>query len=142
MEHHFKIAISKNYQKLNVDLPKVRYYQTFVDYGGVKQKWVLLLSHKMKEKKEKTLIVHFYQVDVLKDLNVSISLNFHFDSVIPASLAGVFLHLTFLPSWYVNPACSLQKLKCGFRCKKYGYFIKQVKTFTIRKVNHSHYLEK
>jgi len=24
MEHHFKIAISKNYQKLNVDLPKVR----------------------------------------------------------------------------------------------------------------------
>ena len=31
------------------------FYQTFVDYGGVKQKWVLLLSHKMKEKKEKTL---------------------------------------------------------------------------------------
>lgn len=27
------------------------FYQTFVDYGGVKQKWVLLLSHKMKEKK-------------------------------------------------------------------------------------------
>ena len=58
------------------------------------------------------LVVHFYQVDVLKDLNVSRSLNFHFDSIIPASLAGVFLHLTFLPSWYVNPACSLQKLKC------------------------------
>src|SRR5450759_4507351 len=47
-------------------------------------------------------VVHFYQVDVLKDLNVSRSLNFHFDSVIPASLAGVFLHLTFLPSWYVT----------------------------------------
>jgi transposase len=31
------------------------FYVTFVDYGGVKQKWVLLLSHKMKEKKEKTL---------------------------------------------------------------------------------------
>lgn len=31
------------------------FYQTFVEYGGVKQKWVLLLSHKMKEKKEKTL---------------------------------------------------------------------------------------
>ncbi|AKB52086.1 Mobile element protein [Methanosarcina barkeri str. Wiesmoor] len=31
------------------------FYQTFVDYGGVKQKWVLLLSHKMKEKKEVTL---------------------------------------------------------------------------------------
>lgn len=31
------------------------FYQTFVYYGGVKQKWVLLLSHKMKEKKEKTL---------------------------------------------------------------------------------------
>jgi transposase len=30
-------------------------YQTFVDYRGLKQKWVLLLSHKMKEKKEKTL---------------------------------------------------------------------------------------
>src|SRR5665647_331567 len=59
-----------------------------------------------------SLVVHFYQVDVLKDLNVSRSLNFHFDSVIPASLAGVFLHLMFLPSWYVNPACSLQKLKC------------------------------
>lgn len=31
------------------------FYQTFVDYGRVKQKWVLLLSHKMKEKKEITL---------------------------------------------------------------------------------------
>jgi transposase len=31
------------------------FYQTFVEYGGVKQKWVLLLSHKMKEKKEITL---------------------------------------------------------------------------------------
>jgi len=31
------------------------FYQTFVEYGGVKQKWVLLLSHKMKEKKEVTL---------------------------------------------------------------------------------------
>jgi transposase len=31
------------------------FYQTFVEYGGVKQKWVLLLSHKMKEKKEQTL---------------------------------------------------------------------------------------
>ncbi|HWR25551.1 MAG TPA: IS1634 family transposase [Methanosarcina sp.] len=30
------------------------FYQTFVEYGGVKQKWVLLLSHKMKEKKEET----------------------------------------------------------------------------------------
>jgi transposase len=30
------------------------FYQTFVEYGGVKQKWVLLLSHKMKEKKEQT----------------------------------------------------------------------------------------
>jgi len=30
------------------------FYQTFVEYGGVKQKWVLLLSHNMKEKKEKT----------------------------------------------------------------------------------------
>jgi len=31
------------------------FYQTFVDYGEVKQNWVLLLSHKMKEKKEVTL---------------------------------------------------------------------------------------
>ena len=31
------------------------FYETYMDYGGVKQKWVLLLSHKMKEKKEKTL---------------------------------------------------------------------------------------
>jgi transposase len=31
------------------------FYQTFMEYGGVKQKWVLLLSHKMKEKKEETL---------------------------------------------------------------------------------------
>jgi transposase len=30
------------------------FYQTFVEYGGVKQKWVLLLSHKMREKKEET----------------------------------------------------------------------------------------
>ena len=35
------------------------FYQTFVDYGEVKQKWVLLLSHKMKEKKEKTLKKNF-----------------------------------------------------------------------------------
>jgi len=26
MEHHFKIANNKNYQKLNVDLPKVSTY--------------------------------------------------------------------------------------------------------------------
>ena len=26
-----------------------------MEYGGIKQKWVLLLSHKMKEKKEETL---------------------------------------------------------------------------------------
>ena len=38
-------------------------------------------------------VIHFYQVDVLKDLNVSRSLNVYFDSVIPASLTGVFLHL-------------------------------------------------
>jgi transposase len=31
------------------------FYQTFVEYGGIKQKWVLLLSHKMKEKKGETL---------------------------------------------------------------------------------------
>jgi hypothetical protein len=41
----------------------------------------------------KQLVVHFYPVDVLKDLNVNKSLNFHFDSVIPASLAGVFTYI-------------------------------------------------
>jgi peptidoglycan/LPS O-acetylase OafA/YrhL len=58
------------------------------------------------------LVVHFYPVDVLKHLNVIRSLNFHFDSVIFASLAGVFLHLIPLSSSYTNPLCSLQKLKC------------------------------
>lgn len=29
MEHHFKIAINKNYHKLNVDLPKVRDKQMY-----------------------------------------------------------------------------------------------------------------
>jgi len=37
-------------------LPEIySFYQTFVEYGRVKQKWVLLFSHKMKEKKEETL---------------------------------------------------------------------------------------
>src|SRR5674476_995320 len=44
---------------LNLKTPKsderYSFYQTFVEYGGIKQKWVLLLSHKMKEKKEETL---------------------------------------------------------------------------------------
>jgi len=65
------------------------------------------------------LVVHFYQVDVLTDLNVSRSLNFHFDSVIPASLAGVFLHSTSLSSLYLNPPCPLQKLKCVSRAPFY-----------------------
>ncbi len=30
----------------------------------------------------------------------------------------------------------------GFSCEKSGYFTKQVKNFTIRKVNHSHHSEK
>ena len=45
-------------------------------------------------------------------LNVRSSFKFHFDRVIPASLTGVFLRLTPISSWYVNPPCSLQKLKC------------------------------
>ena len=55
------ITEAKELLTANLDLKILKsddrysYYQTFVDYGGVKQKWVLLLSHKMKEKKEKTL---------------------------------------------------------------------------------------
>jgi len=55
------ITEAKELLAANLDLKILKsddrysFYQTFVDYGGVKQKWVLLLSHKMKEKKEKTL---------------------------------------------------------------------------------------
>ena len=55
------ITEAKELLTANLDLKILKsddrysYYQTFVDYGGVKQKWVLLLSHKMKEKKERTL---------------------------------------------------------------------------------------
>lgn len=57
------------------------------------------------------LVVHCYLIGVLKHLNVRRSLSFHFESVIPASLAGVFSHSTPLSSLYLNPPCSLQKLK-------------------------------
>jgi len=55
------IAEAKELLTANLNLKTLKsderysFYQTFVEYGGVKQKWVLLLSHKMKEKKEKTL---------------------------------------------------------------------------------------
>ena len=58
------------------------------------------------------LMVLLYPIDVLKYLNVSSSFKVHFDSVIPASLAGVFLHSIPLSSLYLNPPCPLQKLKC------------------------------
>ena len=35
MEHHFKIAISKNYQKLNVDLPKVSFNTAIKTLKGI-----------------------------------------------------------------------------------------------------------
>ncbi|KKG87642.1 transposase [Methanosarcina mazei] len=47
------LAANLNLQKLKSD-ERYSFYQTFVEYGGIKQKWVLLLSHKMKEKKEGT----------------------------------------------------------------------------------------
>ena len=59
-----------------------------------------------------SMMVPLYPIDVLKYLNVSSSFKVHFDSVIPASLAGVFLHSTPLSSLYLNPPCPLQKLKC------------------------------
>jgi transposase len=48
------LAANLNLKTLKSDA-RYSFYQTFVEYGGVKQKWVLLLSHKMKEKKEATL---------------------------------------------------------------------------------------
>ena len=54
------ITEAKELLTSNLSLKKLKsderysFYQTFVEYGGVKQKWVLLLSHKMKEKKEQT----------------------------------------------------------------------------------------
>jgi transposase len=48
------LAANLNLQTLKND-ERYSFYQTFVEYGGVNQKWVLLLSHKMKEKKEETL---------------------------------------------------------------------------------------
>lgn len=58
------------------------------------------------------LVVQRYVTGVLKHLNVRRFLSVHFESVIPASLAGVFLHSTPLSSLYFNPPCPLQKLKC------------------------------
>ena len=48
------LTANMNLKTLKSD-DRYSFYETFMDYGGVKQKWVLLLSHKMKEKKEKTL---------------------------------------------------------------------------------------
>jgi transposase len=48
------LAANLNLKTLKSD-ERYSFYQTFVEYGGVKQKWVLLLSHKMKEKKKETL---------------------------------------------------------------------------------------
>ena len=58
-----------------------------------------------------TLVVQRYMIGVLKHLNVRRFLSVHFESVIPAALAGVFLHSTPLSSLYFNPLCPLQKLK-------------------------------
>jgi len=44
------LTANLNLKMLKSDV-RYSFYQTFVEYGGVKQKWVLLLSHKMKEKK-------------------------------------------------------------------------------------------
>jgi hypothetical protein len=59
----------------------------------------------------KIMVVHCYMIGVLKHLNVRRFRSVHFESVIPASLVGVFLHSTPLSSLYFNPPCSLQKLK-------------------------------
>lgn len=58
------------------------------------------------------LIVSLYPIDILKHLNVSISFKVRFDRVIPASLAGIFLHPIPLSPLYLNPPCPSQKLKC------------------------------
>ncbi len=47
------LTANLNLKKLKSD-ERYSFYQTFVEYGGVKQKWVLLLSHKMRKKKEET----------------------------------------------------------------------------------------
>jgi len=52
MGHHFKIAISKNYQKLNVDLPKVS------RKTGKK-------SYKIKSRIKSRIVVPSYLVDIL-----------------------------------------------------------------------------
>lgn len=59
----------------------------------------------------KRLVVNCYAIGVFKHLNVRRSRSVHFESVIPHSFAGVFLHSTPLSSSYFNPPCSLQKLK-------------------------------
>jgi len=46
--------VNLNLKTLKSD-ERYSFYQTSVEYGEVKQKWVLLLSHKMKEKKEAIL---------------------------------------------------------------------------------------
>jgi transposase len=48
------LTANLNLKKLKSD-ERYFFYQTFLEYGEVKQKLVLLLSHKMKEKKEETL---------------------------------------------------------------------------------------
>jgi len=65
-----------------------------------------------KEHCPQHMVVQRYMIGVLKHLNVRRFLSVHFESVIPASFAGVFLHSTPLSSLYFNPPCPLQKLKC------------------------------
>ena len=60
----------------------------------------------------KCLVVLCYMIGVLKHLNVRSFRSDHLESVIPASLAGVFLRTTPISSLYFNPPCPLQKLKC------------------------------
>ena len=44
------------------------------------------------------LVIQRYMTGVLKHLNVRRFLSVHFESVIPASLAGVFLHSIYIPT--------------------------------------------
>jgi hypothetical protein len=74
--------------------------------------WADLLSKEGLIVEVNYRVVQSYVIGVLKHLNVRRFFSVHFESVIPASLAGVFLRTTPISSLYFNPPCPLQKLKC------------------------------
>ncbi len=71
MDHHVPSTINEVKTLLHADITlntgkdtRYSFYETMSDYGGIPQKWVLVHSKDMQERKEKTLEKSLERMDV------------------------------------------------------------------------------